>query len=110
MSSPADDERFAYFVFFDPHGAPPRLLRAQVVKVTATQVRFAKPVPLEPRDRITMEIERVDWTPAAALGRARNVAGANHGALLHVLAASEERLALLKGIESAEQLAVEDVR
>lgn len=109
MSAPADDERFAYFLVFDPHGAPPRILRAQVVNVTVTQVRFAKPVPLEPRDRVTMEIERVDYTPAAALARAYAAAELNHAALLNTLELSTKRVALLKSIASADQLAVEDV-
>lgn len=110
MSAPADDERFAYFVAFDFHGGPPRMLRAQVVKVTSTQVRFAKPVPLEQRDRITMEIAKVDYTPAAALARA--YARAEVGAVEARKLADQldDRVTKLGAISAPEQLAVEDIR
>lgn len=109
MSAPADDERFAYFVVFDFHNSRPHVLRATVVNVTATGVRFAKPVPLENRDRITMEAAKVDYTPAAALARA--YAGAEQALVAaHAIVADvESRVAALKAIESAAQLAIEEV-
>ncbi len=108
MSAPADDERFAYFVVVEHHAPRPRMLRAQVINVTPTGVRFARPVPLEDRDRITMQTERVDYTPAAALARAQKGSETSLEAARAIVESVAMRRDLLMQV-SADQLPVEDV-